>query len=140
MLGIFFKAIFSRLLVADWFTEWPAEALKGVAMAMMTETDLELGGALEGIVEMFRYAYVRANRTGTTDAVLLSLGERYLGCELELPDLDASCLWKRPKAQHTHAHIAGENQLHLETPGIVSAPWRGVELLFAFWGLMPARR
>ncbi|CAM9395368.1 unnamed protein product, partial [Hapterophycus canaliculatus] len=38
----------------DWFTEWPAEALKGVAMAMMTETDLELGGALEGIVEMFR--------------------------------------------------------------------------------------
>lgn len=39
---------------ADWFTEWPAEALKGVAMAMMTETDLELGGALEGTVEMFR--------------------------------------------------------------------------------------
>ncbi len=43
------------MLAADWFTEWPAEALKGVAMAMMTETDLELGGALEGIVEMFRY-------------------------------------------------------------------------------------
>lgn len=42
-------------LDSDWFTEWPAEALKGVAMAMMTETDLELGGALEGIVEMFRY-------------------------------------------------------------------------------------
>lgn len=41
-------------LCADWFTEWPAEALKGVATAMMTETDLELGGALEGIVEMFR--------------------------------------------------------------------------------------
>lgn len=40
----------------DWFTEWPAEALKGVAMAMMTETDLELGDALEGIVEMFRWA------------------------------------------------------------------------------------
>lgn len=38
----------------DWFTEWPAEALKGVAMAMMTETDLELGSALDGIVEMFR--------------------------------------------------------------------------------------
>ena len=87
--GIFLKTIFSRLLAADWFTEWPAEALKGVAMAMMTETDLELGGALEGIVEMFRY--VRANRTETTDAVLLSLGERYLGCELEVPDLDASC-------------------------------------------------
>lgn len=38
----------------DWFTEWPAEALKGVATAMMTETDLELGDSLEGIVEMFR--------------------------------------------------------------------------------------
>lgn len=45
------------VLAADWFTEWPAEALKGVAMAMMTETDLELGGALEGIVEMFRYSF-----------------------------------------------------------------------------------
>ena len=44
----------SMFFAADWFTEWPAEALKGVAMAMMTETDLELGGALEGIVEMFR--------------------------------------------------------------------------------------
>lgn len=42
------------VITPDWFTEWPAEALKGVAMAMMTETDLELGGALEGIVEMFR--------------------------------------------------------------------------------------
>ena len=43
---------------SDWFTECPAEALKGVAMAMMTETDLELGDALEGIVEMFRCFYL----------------------------------------------------------------------------------
>lgn len=27
-------------------------------MAMMTETDLELGDALEGIVEMFRYLFI----------------------------------------------------------------------------------
>lgn len=44
--------------VSDWFTEWPADALKGVATAMVTETDLELGDALEGIVEMFRHVSI----------------------------------------------------------------------------------
>ncbi|CBJ31040.1 dynein heavy chain [Ectocarpus siliculosus] len=48
----------------DWFTEWPAEALKGVAMAMMTATDLELGGALEGIVEMFRVVHQSVETVG----------------------------------------------------------------------------
>lgn len=41
--------------ISDWFTEWPAEALKGVATAMMTEIDLGLGESLGGIVEMFRW-------------------------------------------------------------------------------------
>ncbi|CAM9798815.1 unnamed protein product, partial [Choristocarpus tenellus] len=48
----------------DWFTEWPAEALKGVAMAMMTETDLELGDSLEGIVEMFRVVHQSVESVG----------------------------------------------------------------------------
>ena len=38
----------------DWFTEWPDEALLGVARGAMIEADLNLGDALSAVVEMFK--------------------------------------------------------------------------------------
>jgi dynein heavy chain, axonemal len=38
----------------DWFSEWPAEALRSVAMSKMSEGDLKLGDVLDGLVEYFR--------------------------------------------------------------------------------------
>ena len=38
----------------DWFTEWPDEALMGVAKGSMQEADLNLGTALDSVVEMFK--------------------------------------------------------------------------------------
>eukprot|EP00831_Metopus_contortus_P058317 TRINITY_DN5048_c0_g1_i1.p1 TRINITY_DN5048_c0_g1~~TRINITY_DN5048_c0_g1_i1.p1 ORF type:complete len:850 (+),score=167.87 TRINITY_DN5048_c0_g1_i1:122-2671(+) len=38
----------------DWFTEWPNEALTGVARGAMSESDLNLGSALESVVDMFK--------------------------------------------------------------------------------------
>lgn len=38
----------------NWFTEWPAEALLGVARGNIMEKNLELGPSLDGVVEMFR--------------------------------------------------------------------------------------
>jgi dynein heavy chain len=38
----------------DWFTEWPAEALRSVAMAALKSQDLELDEHLEAVVLMFQ--------------------------------------------------------------------------------------
>jgi dynein heavy chain, axonemal len=38
----------------DWFTEWPAEALRSVAMAAMRQQDLGLDEHLENVVSMFQ--------------------------------------------------------------------------------------
>jgi hypothetical protein len=38
----------------DWFSEWPEEALKSVATSAVTETDLELGNSLDGVVAMIK--------------------------------------------------------------------------------------
>ncbi len=38
----------------NWFTEWPAEALLGVARGNLTEKNLTLGPSMEGVVEMFK--------------------------------------------------------------------------------------
>ena len=38
----------------DWFSEWPDDALVSVAMQSLTETELNLGEALDPVVAMFR--------------------------------------------------------------------------------------
>jgi dynein heavy chain len=38
----------------DWFSEWPDEALKSVADSAMRAEDMALGGAFDGVVEMFK--------------------------------------------------------------------------------------
>ncbi len=38
----------------NWFTEWPAEALLGVARGNLTEKNLNLGASFDACVEMFR--------------------------------------------------------------------------------------
>ena len=39
----------------NWFTEWPAEALLGVAKGNMVEKCIDLGTSFDGIIEMFKY-------------------------------------------------------------------------------------
>jgi len=41
----------------DWFTEWPAEALIGVARGNIIEKNITLDNSLDGVVEMFRYIH-----------------------------------------------------------------------------------
>ena len=38
----------------DWFTEWPAEALLGVARGSIIEADLKLGDHQESCVQIFK--------------------------------------------------------------------------------------
>ncbi|CAM9174640.1 unnamed protein product, partial [Chrysoparadoxa australica] len=38
----------------DWFDKWPAEALGGVANAIMAESGLSMGEYLTPVIEMFR--------------------------------------------------------------------------------------
>jgi dynein heavy chain len=38
----------------DWFTEWPEEALLGVARGALTENELDLGDDLDGCIEMMK--------------------------------------------------------------------------------------
>jgi dynein heavy chain len=41
----------------DWFTEWPAEALVGVARGNLMEKNIDLGSSLDAVVEMFKYIH-----------------------------------------------------------------------------------
>jgi dynein heavy chain len=41
----------------DWFSEWPEEALMGVALGALTETDLELKDFTHGCVEMMKFMH-----------------------------------------------------------------------------------
>jgi dynein heavy chain, axonemal len=41
----------------DWFSEWPDEALKSVALKSLLEKDLALGETLDGVVEFFKVAH-----------------------------------------------------------------------------------
>jgi dynein heavy chain, axonemal len=41
----------------DWFSEWPDEALKSVALTSLRERDMALGDALDGVVEFFKVAH-----------------------------------------------------------------------------------
>ena len=53
----------------DWFAEWPDDALKNVAMRGLTEKDLKLGDATDGVVDFFRSAHqgvAAASRTYAT--------------------------------------------------------------------------
>eukprot|EP01022_Parablepharisma_sp_SALTPOND_P028499 TRINITY_DN71064_c2_g1_i1.p1 TRINITY_DN71064_c2_g1~~TRINITY_DN71064_c2_g1_i1.p1 ORF type:complete len:4083 (+),score=665.19 TRINITY_DN71064_c2_g1_i1:2435-14683(+) len=46
----------------DWFTEWPDEALLGVAKGAMQDADLNLGDKLQPVVEMFKTMHQSVER------------------------------------------------------------------------------
>ena len=41
----------------DWFTEWPEEALRGVAKDKLEQEDLELGDKFEGCIDTIKYIH-----------------------------------------------------------------------------------